>query len=76
MVKLSAPPSPDNWIRDVFACAAVQDGLVVRREILDIERNAGIEAFLSEVQARGFQAVENRGQIVVFCSRAPIRVLV
>jgi hypothetical protein len=76
MLRDASPLSPEIWIRDVFACKAVQQGLVVRRKLRDIERYAGLEAFLAEVRLRGFRAVENRGQILVFCNQAPIRQLV
>lgn len=54
MVKPGSALSADVWIRDVFACKAVQQGLVVRRKIRDIERYVGMECFLAEVRARGF----------------------
>jgi len=38
----------------------VQHGQVIRHKARDIERYAGRDAFLAEVLARGFQAVENR----------------
>ncbi len=76
MIKDTSPLSPEIWIRDVFACKAVQQGLVVRRKLRDIERYAGLEPFLTEGRLRGFRAVENRGQIVVFCNQAPVRRLV
>ncbi|MFW8592921.1 aspartate aminotransferase [Cribrihabitans neustonicus] len=63
-------------MRGVFQCKAVQNGQVIRRKIRDIERYAGMEAFLAEVSARGFQAVQNRGQVVTFCNSAPLRRLV
>ncbi len=59
-----------------FACKAVQNGQVVRRKLRDIERYAGMEAFLAEVRDRGFQAVQNREQVIIFCNNAPVRKLV
>ncbi|NVK16781.1 MAG: aspartate aminotransferase [Rhodobacteraceae bacterium] len=75
MVKPGSALSPDIWMRDIFACKAVQNGGVVRRKRRDIERYAGMEAFLAEVRARGFQAVQNREQVIIFCNSAPIRKL-
>lgn len=69
----SFPLTPDNWIRDVFDCKAVVQGNVIRRKRRDIERYAGMDRFMREVGARGFQAIENRGQVIVFCNREPIR---
>lgn len=72
-MRQDTPLTPDIWIRDVFSARAVTDGTVVRRNIRDIERYAGMDRFLAEVRERGFQALENRGQVVVFCNRAPLR---
>ncbi|MGD9862499.1 MAG: aspartate aminotransferase [Pseudodonghicola sp.] len=71
-----SPLSPEIWLRDLFACKAVQQGQVVRRKLRDIERYVGLERFLQELESRGFRAVENRGQVVIFCNRAPVRRLI
>ncbi|MFW8636576.1 aspartate aminotransferase [Cribrihabitans pelagius] len=63
-------------MRDVFQRKAVQNGQVIRRKVRDIERYAGMDVFLAEVRARGFQAVQNREQVVIFCNSAPLRRLV
>jgi len=65
--------SPEIRLRDLFASRPVQRGEVVRRKRRDIDRYVGIDRFLQELEARGFRAVENRGQVVIFCNRAPIR---
>ncbi|KRS12257.1 aspartate aminotransferase [Roseovarius atlanticus] len=73
MQNLNSPLSPDNWLRDLFMSKAVQQGGVIRRKARDIERFAGMDRFLSEIDRRGFQVAENAGQIVIFCNRAPVR---
>ncbi|WP_370254624.1 aspartate aminotransferase [Nioella sp.] len=65
--------SPEGWLRDVFASRAVQQGQVIRRQKGDIEHYVGMPLFLREIRERGFQAVENRDQVVIFCNQAPIR---
>lgn len=65
--------SPEIWLREIFASKAVQRGQVIRRKRRDIEDYVGMERFLDELRLRGFQAVENHGQVVIFCNRAPIR---
>ena len=60
-------------MRDVFASRAVQQGQVIRRQKRDIEYYVGMPLFLREIRERGFQAVENRDQVVIFCNQAPIR---
>ena len=76
MAEIRSPLSPEAWLNDLFSSKAVQRGAVIRRKARDIERYAGMERFLAELDRRGFQALENSGQIVIFCNRAPIRRLV
>lgn len=64
---------PDTWLRHVFSSQAAADGGVVRRRMSDVDRIVGRARFLSEIERRGFQAVENAGQVIVFCNREPIR---
>jgi len=71
-----SPLSPEKFLRNIFTSQAVQHGQVLRRKICDIERYVGMDVFLYEVRARGFQAVENRDQVLVYCNNAPIRGLV
>jgi hypothetical protein len=40
-----------------------------------VDRYIGREAFIDEVYRRGFRAVENAGQIVIFCNQEPVRIL-
>lgn len=68
-----SPLSPDIWMREVFTSKAVQRGEVIRRKTRDIERFAGIERFRNELQRRGFRAVENGGQVIIFCNQEPVR---
>ena len=72
---LPANLPPDRWIAQVFAAKAVGQGGIIRRKAADVDRLIGRERFLYEVSLRGFRAVENNGQIIVFCNRAPVRVL-
>lgn len=71
----NSPLSPDIWLSDLFSSKAVQKGEVIRRKARDIERFAGMDRFMAEIERRGFRAVENCGQIVIFCNRAPVRLL-
>jgi len=67
--------SPEAYLADVFGAKAVRDGKIIRRNLRDIERYVGREAFLAELRRRGFRAVENSGQMVIFCNREPVRVV-
>lgn len=73
MKNWNSPLSPEIWLSELFRSKAVQDGAVIRRKARDVERFAGMDRFLAEIDRRGFQVVENAGQLVIFCNRAPIR---
>jgi hypothetical protein len=71
------PPviEPEAWMRHLFSAKAAIDGGVVRRRSRDVERIIGREAFEAELRRRGFRAVENAGQYVVFCNRGEMRLI-
>ena len=73
MQNRNSPLSPEVWLHDLFTCKAVQQGTVIRRKARDIERFAGMDRFMAEIHRRGFQVVENAGQVIIFCNRAPVR---
>ena len=70
-----APLSADAWVRHLFSSKAAAEGGIIRRKIRDIERYVGRGAFEDELRRRGFHAVENAGQLVIFCNQDPIRLL-
>ena len=59
----------------LFGSKAARDGLVIRRKSRDIERYVGRAAFVEELNRRGYRAVENAGQIIIFCNQEPVRIL-
>ena len=69
----ASPLSPDVWLRDLFTSKAVQQGEVIRRKARDVERFAGMDAFMREIHRRGYSVAENAGQLIIFCNRAPVR---
>ncbi|WP_058246705.1 hypothetical protein [Tropicibacter naphthalenivorans] len=73
MSHVRARISPENWLRQMFTARAAAEGGVVRRKTKDIDRIIGRERFLFEIDRRGYTAVENAGQIIVFCNRDPVR---
>ena len=73
MFEPSSPISTERWIETIFASKAARDGKVVRRSLRDIQKYATIDRFTSEVQRRGYSAVRNGDQIVVFCNQEAIR---
>ncbi|MFD2741098.1 N-(5'-phosphoribosyl)anthranilate isomerase [Sulfitobacter aestuarii] len=68
-----SPLSPQAWITTMFSSRAACSGGVIRRNLRDIERYVGIAAFEAELRRRGFHAMENAGQLVIFCNQEPIR---
>ena len=73
MLTKNSPLSPEVWLNDLFSSKAVTQGGVIRRKARDIERFAGMDQFMAEIDRRGYQVAENGGQIVIFCNRAPVR---
>ena len=67
--------TPERWIVQLFSARAVAEGGIVRRSAADVERRVGRKRFLHEVQRRGFRAVENAGQIVIFCNTDEVHIL-
>lgn len=49
--------------------------MVIRRSVRDIDRYVGREVFVQELKRRGYRAVENAGQLVIFCNQAPVRIV-
>ncbi|MDF3350810.1 N-(5'-phosphoribosyl)anthranilate isomerase [Sulfitobacter sp. KE34] len=73
---LASPLSPQAWLHSLFASRAAISGQVIRRKARDIEKFVGRRAFEAELKRRGYQAVENAGQVIIFCHREPIRRIV
>lgn len=67
--------SPDRWMVQLFSARAAAEGGILRRKVLDVERILGRERFLHEVRRRGFHAIENAGQFIVFCNQEPVRLV-
>tara|TARA_R100001369_G_scaffold50394_2_gene77128 strand:+ start:343 stop:570 length:228 start_codon:yes stop_codon:yes gene_type:complete len=72
---IPAPLSPEAWVTHLFTAKAARQGAVIRRNLRDVERYVGRAKFEEELRRRGFHAVENAGQIVIFCNQEPIRVI-
>ncbi len=75
MENMSPHKSPEAFLADVFGSKLVLNGKVVRRSLRDVDRYFGRDAFIEEVYRRGFRAIENAGQIVIFCNAEPVRIL-
>ena len=75
MSPLPPPITPERWLRQAFSSGQALDGGIVRRKVRDVDRIVGRAAFEDYLRRRGFRAVENAGQYIVFCNREPVRIL-
>ena len=66
---------PDIWMRKIFDAKAARDGTSVRRSLRDIDRIVGRARFFREITRRGYHAVENAGQVIIFCNNQPVTIL-
>ena len=74
-MNIPAPLSPDAWVTHLFSAKSAREGGIVRRKIRDIERYVGRDAFEKELSRRGYHAVENAGQLVIFCNQEPLHLI-
>ena len=64
---------PEYWLRSLLSSRDACRGGVIKRQIRDVERIVGREAFLAEMDRRGFQTLENGKHFIVCCNAQPIR---
>lgn len=67
--------TPEQWMAGVFSSQSARDGRVLRRKLDHIDRYVGRDRFVTELRRRGFHAVENSGQMIIFCNNEPVRVV-
>lgn len=65
----------DIWMLQMFTAKSAREGGIVRRQVRDVERIVGRAAFEHELRRRGYHAVENAGQFIIFCNNEQVRVL-
>lgn len=72
MQRIPSPLSSNGWLSDLFSSKSARDGAVIRRKLRDIDRYVGRDVFKAELQRRGYHAVENAGQLIIFCNQEPV----
>ena len=72
MTDMPAKIDPEHWLRALLASREAQGG-VFTRYVSDVERLVGREAFLREVERRGWQALENGRHFLICCNAEPVR---
>jgi hypothetical protein len=75
MLRPAIPLPSAPWVDQVFSARAARFGGVVRGSLRWVEAEVGRAAFEDEVRRRGWHLVECNGQLVVFCTARPIKVL-
>lgn len=75
MLRPAFPVPSSPWVEQVFSAKTVRFGGVVRRSLHWVEAEVGRAVFEAEVRRRGWHLVECNGQLVVFCTARPIKVL-
>lgn len=73
MRDLPSQIKPEIWMNQVFSSRDAIRGGVFKRQVRDVERIVGRDAFLAEVERRGWQALENGRHFIVCCNAQPIR---
>ncbi len=64
-----------DWLDQIFRAKSARTGGVVRRKIVDVEREVGRDALELEVRRRGFHMIECDRDYVILCSSAPMRII-
>lgn len=79
MTQLAPQPRPNRfsrhaneWLENVFHCRATETGGVIRRQVMDVEREVGRRAFEDEVRRRGFRLLRTRHHYIIVCDDGPI----
>ena len=75
MARVFHTVSPEFWMQQIFDVKSARTGGVVRRKLRDVERNVGLARLQAEVERRGYHAVMNGEQIIIFCNNEPVRLL-
>ena len=68
-------PHGRDWLDQVFQCQAARNGGVIRRQVLDVDREVGIPAFVAEVRRRKFRLIRTPTHFVIVCDEGPVEIL-
>ena len=75
MTETLAQLPPEIWLLQLFSAKSAREGGIVRRQVRDVDRILGRRNFERELRRRGYHAIENAGQFVIFCNAEPVHVL-
>lgn len=68
-------PLGHDWLTQIFQCQAAHTGGVIRRRVIDVDREVGIPAFLAEIEKRGFRLIRTQQHFIIVCDNGPIEVV-
>ncbi|MEL6685311.1 MAG: N-(5'-phosphoribosyl)anthranilate isomerase [Pseudomonadota bacterium] len=69
------PPYGRDWLAQVFQCQASRNKGVIRRQVIDVEREVGVEALVAEVKRRRFRLIRTPTHFVIVCDDGPVEVV-
>ncbi|WP_106744530.1 N-(5'-phosphoribosyl)anthranilate isomerase [Yoonia maritima] len=64
-----------DWLAQIFQCRAAIIGGVIRRQIIDVEREIGTDALIAEVKRRGFRMIRTNNYYVIICNDGAIELI-
>lgn len=56
-----------DWLEQVFKSRTVETGGVIRRQIVDVDREIGEAVLIAEVRRRNFRLLRTRAHFVIVC---------
>lgn len=68
-------PYGQDWLEQVFHCQAARTGGVIRRQIVDVEREVGVSVFIAAVRRRHFRLIRTPHHFVIVCDSGQIEVV-
>ncbi len=61
-----------DWLNQVFSAKSVTHGGVIRRKIVDVEREINLATLELEVRKRGFHLMRSGHHYIIICHSGPI----
>jgi len=68
----SAHPTPDRFLAQIFDDGPSGDDRIVKRRVREVEEIVGRHDFVAALRSRGYRAVQNGGEFVIFCNHDPV----
>ncbi len=69
-------PHSQQWFDQIFACRAAETGGIIKRQVIDVEKEVGVGALVAEVRRRRFRLIQTNAHFVIVCDPGPIDLMV